>query len=103
VFFNLILARRGMYVRMRMGGLCGEGEWERQNMEWECQLCWEGEWKGRTRNHSLPLTALISSKYIYIYTLGDYPCVATGTYNIMITYIQNMSYIVIRKYFIIHL
>jgi hypothetical protein len=25
--------------------------------------------------------------YIYIYTLGQYPCVATGTYNISITYI----------------
>jgi hypothetical protein len=37
------------------------------------------------------------------YLLGQYPCVATGTYNIMITYIQNVSYIVIRKYFIIHL
>jgi hypothetical protein len=35
--------------------------------------------------------------------LGEYPCVATGTYNNMITYIQNVSYIVIRKYFIIHL
>jgi hypothetical protein len=35
--------------------------------------------------------------------LGQYPCVATGTYNIMITYIQNVSYIVIRKFFIIHL
>jgi hypothetical protein len=35
--------------------------------------------------------------------LGQYPCVATRTYNIMITYIQNVSYIVIRKYFIIHL
>jgi hypothetical protein len=29
-------------------------------------------------------------------TLGEYPCVATGTYNNIITYIQNMSYIVIK-------
>jgi hypothetical protein len=35
--------------------------------------------------------------------LGEYPCVATETYNTMITYIQNVSYIVIRKCFIIHL
>jgi hypothetical protein len=35
--------------------------------------------------------------------LGEYPCVATGTYNNIITYIQNVSYIVIKKYFIIHL
>jgi hypothetical protein len=39
----------------------------------------------------------------FINVLGQYPCVATGTYNIMITYIQNVPYIVIRKYFIIHL
>jgi hypothetical protein len=31
VFFNLILARRGMYVGM------GRGESESQNMEWEWQ------------------------------------------------------------------
>jgi hypothetical protein len=37
------------------------------------------------------------------FILGQYPCVATGTYNTIITYIQNVSYIVIRKYFIIHL
>ena len=35
--------------------------------------------------------------------IGECPCVATGTYNNMITYIQNVSYIVIRKCFIIHL
>jgi hypothetical protein len=35
--------------------------------------------------------------------LGECPCVATGTYNNIITYIQNVSYIVIRKCFIIHL
>jgi hypothetical protein len=40
---------------------------------------------------------------VFIWKLGQYPCVATGTYNTMITYIQNVSYIVIRKYFIIHL
>jgi hypothetical protein len=32
-------------------------------------------------------------------SLGEYPCVVTGAYNIMITYIQNVSYIVIRKMF----
>jgi hypothetical protein len=31
--------------------------------------------------------------------LSEYPCVATGTHNTMIVYIQNMSYIVIRKMF----
>jgi hypothetical protein len=31
--------------------------------------------------------------------LGEYPCVATETHNTMITYIQNVSYIVIRKMF----
>ena len=40
---------------------------------------------------------------LLIFILGEYPCVATGTYNTMITYIQNVSYIVIKKYFIIHL
>jgi hypothetical protein len=33
----------------------------------------------------------------FIMRLGEYPCVATGTSNTMITYIQNMSYIVIKK------
>jgi hypothetical protein len=69
-------------------GLCAEGESESQN-----GLCGEGNDNGRTRNDSLPLTVLIS----------EYPCVATGTYNNIITYIQNVSYIVIKKYFIIHL
>jgi hypothetical protein len=44
----------------------------------------------------------LNSIVIYLNTLGEYPCVATGTYNTMITYIQNVSYIIIRKYFIIH-
>jgi hypothetical protein len=35
--------------------------------------------------------------------LGECMCVATRTYNTMIIYIQNVSYIVIRKCFIIHL
>jgi hypothetical protein len=35
--------------------------------------------------------------------LGEYSCVATETYNNIITYIQNVSYIVIKKYFIIYL
>jgi hypothetical protein len=35
--------------------------------------------------------------------LGECPCVTTGTYNNIITYIQNVSYIVIGKCFIIHL
>jgi hypothetical protein len=34
--------------------------------------------------------------------LGECPCVATGIYNTIITYIQNVCYIVIRKYFIIY-
>jgi hypothetical protein len=38
----------------------------------------------------------------YNFLLGEYPCVATETYNNIITYIQNVSYIV-KKYFIIHL
>jgi hypothetical protein len=29
--------------------------------------------------------------------LGEYPCVATGKYNNIITYIQNVSYIVIKN------
>jgi hypothetical protein len=41
--------------------------------------------------------------YDFHIKLGEYPCVATGTYNNIITYIQNVSYIVIRKCFIIHL
>jgi hypothetical protein len=35
--------------------------------------------------------------------LGEYPYVATGTYNITITYIQNTCFTVTRKDFIIHL
>jgi hypothetical protein len=31
-----------------------------------------------------------------MHVLGEYPCVATGTYNNIITYIQNVSYIVIK-------
>jgi hypothetical protein len=41
--------------------------------------------------------------YIYIHTLGECQCITTGTYNNMITYIQNVSYIIIRKCFIIYL
>jgi hypothetical protein len=37
------------------------------------------------------------------FLLCECPCVATGTYNNIIIYIQNVSYIVIRKCFIIHL
>jgi hypothetical protein len=33
------------------------------------------------------------------YKLGECPCVATGTYNTTITYIQNMCYTVMRKSF----
>jgi hypothetical protein len=29
--------------------------------------------------------------------IGEYPCVATGTYNNIITYIQNVSYIDINN------
>jgi hypothetical protein len=35
--------------------------------------------------------------YIIIIITSEYPCVATGTYNTMITYIQNVSYIVIKN------
>jgi hypothetical protein len=34
--------------------------------------------------------------FLHYKILGEYPCVATGTYNNIITYIQNMSYIVIK-------
>jgi hypothetical protein len=34
---------------------------------------------------------------LLIVILGKYPCVATGTYNNIITYIQNVSYIVIKN------
>ena len=48
------------------------------------------------QSHGQTPTAHISS-------LGEYPRVATGTYNNIITYIQNISYIVIRKCFMIYL
>jgi hypothetical protein len=48
------------------------------------------------------LTYLIALK-IHIIYIGECSCVAMGIYNNMITYIQNVSYIVIRKCFIIHL
>jgi hypothetical protein len=48
------------------------------------------------------LTFFKVSVIIFI-VIGECPCVATGTYNNIITYIQNVSYIVIRKCFIIHL
>jgi hypothetical protein len=42
-------------------------------------------------------------KILFLFNLLDEcPCVATETYNTMIIYIQNVSYIVIRKCFIIH-
>jgi hypothetical protein len=39
----------------------------------------------------------VQYQIIYMYILGEYPCVATGTYNNIITYIQNVSYIVIKN------
>jgi hypothetical protein len=92
--FNLILARRGMHVGM---WFAGRGEWERQcgegvmgmaehrqNTEWQPGIgMWmgfagRGEWErqcgngnGRTRNDSLLLTALISSRdSLYIRSPG---------------------------------
>jgi hypothetical protein len=47
------------------------------------------------------LTFFKVSVVIFI-VIGECSCVATRTYNNIITYIQNVSYIVIRKYFIIH-
>jgi hypothetical protein len=38
----------------------------------------------------------------HLVKLGECPCVATGTYNIAVTYIQNVCYIVMRKCFIIY-
>jgi hypothetical protein len=48
------------------------------------------------------LTFFKVSVVIFI-VIDKCPCVATRTYNNIITYIQNVSYIVIRKCFIIHL
>jgi hypothetical protein len=36
--------------------------------------------------------------YASLVSIGEYPCVATGTYNNIITYIQNVSYIVIKNH-----
>jgi hypothetical protein len=36
---------------------------------------------------------------LYIYILGECPCVVTETYNTTITYIQNVCYTVMRKRF----
>jgi hypothetical protein len=41
--------------------------------------------------------------YKFLGILGECLCVATGTYNTIITYIQNMCYTVMRKGFLIHL
>jgi hypothetical protein len=77
VFFNLILARRGMHVGM---GFARRGnEKDSDNREWEWALrggrnengrtpgmgmgfAGRGNGNGRTRNGSLPLTVLISSR-----------------------------------------
>jgi hypothetical protein len=39
----------------------------------------------------------VCSFFLSYIVLGEYPCVATGTYNNIITYIQNVSYIVIKN------
>jgi hypothetical protein len=78
---------------------------------WTVRACAESTAAGSQRSNrhqQLATTLVVQFHYHECYStnkklLGQYPCVATGTYNIMITYIQNVSYIVIRKYFIIHL
>jgi hypothetical protein len=56
----------------------------------------------RIESHTYDNSWYRNERHIFI-ILGEYPCVATRTYNNIITYIQNVSYIVIKKYFIIHL
>jgi hypothetical protein len=54
-FLNLILVRRGMHVGMRMS-FAGRGNGMGMS------FAGRGNGNGRTRNDSLPLTALISSR-----------------------------------------
>jgi hypothetical protein len=68
-FFNLILARRGMYVEMGMN-FVGMEEWERKQgmvTEHENGLCGEGG----IGNDSLPLTTLISSRDFSLYMMKN--------------------------------
>jgi hypothetical protein len=58
--------------------------------EHENGLCGEGNENGRTGKEGMGMT---EHGMAAIYIIGECPCVATGTYNIMITYIQNVSYI----------
>jgi hypothetical protein len=79
-FFNLILARHGMHVRMRFAGRGNEKDSDSREWQWALR---GGEWKwqntgrtpgmgmsfagrgngnDRTQNDSLPLTVLISSR-----------------------------------------
>ena len=62
-FLNLILARRGMYMRMGMD-FVGRGN-EKGNREWEEGIRKVEQGMGdRTRNGSLPFTGLINSRDI---------------------------------------
>jgi hypothetical protein len=49
------------------------------------------------------IAALLHSILAHHKSLDECPCVATEIYNTMITYIQNVFYIVIRKCYIIYL
>jgi hypothetical protein len=71
-FFNLILARRGMHVRMRIGFVGGgmrKTEKDRQlrmRMGFAVRTKWE--WQN-TECGSLPLTVLIGSRDFLIYQI----------------------------------
>jgi hypothetical protein len=66
VFFNLILARRGMHVGMGFAGRGnGFGKTRNGSQEWEWALRGGGNGNGRTWNVSLTLTALISSRDLF--------------------------------------
>jgi hypothetical protein len=62
-----------------------------------CSACQAGKHVANTH----PTKAFISTskplELLHMDLLGEYPCVATGTYNNIITYIQNVSYIVIKN------
>jgi hypothetical protein len=75
-FINLILARRGMHVGM---GFAGRRVWERQGgrngngRTPGMGMCFvgRGNGNGRTRNGSLPLTVLISSREFSFFIFKD--------------------------------
>jgi hypothetical protein len=104
VFFNLILARRGMHVGMRMSfagrgnekdsagmaehemaagngnELCGEERMRKTVRGW-------GNGNGRTRNDSLPLTALISSRDFVVVKIAMYDENEAGFYLCLKTHL----------------